>query len=627
MENVLRRSGLSQSAADSPNLDSEASSITPDRGNDSKNADPVTGKQTTHMANHRHGDAPSSPNSERDLVVNYPSPMEVPGLMVSGTKNHYFMGVYLRRNELQRLTQYEKLQQQTFAPVFSSEPNKNFIGPVFDEVIAPLPIFQWSSFETGLDKRDSFKDPVWRTCANATLAITTCFRAASSAFDELQGVAWAYFKGAFAAFPELMVRGESLGAIEAIIAMAMFVRGSPDTQTLSLLLSSASRLYQIIHLRHGTLPIVPTTQDNQRRVRVYWTLYTLDQELSLKQGLPQTFDSDNNIVIEPLNYDSTNTPMVNAFHKRTKLATIESTIYKRLYMTHSNSRDVQGIMKIAHDLDSSLEQWRQEPGALVRFDPETSAFENLDTPMIIYIIGLHLAYYNCIQTIHWPTERFPKNEFSPLLTESARDGQSSPGVPASKSATAAQMSLSLVVYVSTLPFSSFWSFLNYFISDYIILLATVISQPAEPKTPLQLLAMRSFVQALRKISVEERFNLERILEGCDRMANIAQSAIEVAFLGQSSSQQRSMNDKAQVVLNLIDQATHPIYLAQNFMSNLKNKDYGLSFAIAQELGIPWDLEQRYGPFVPESLMPETYAFAFEVVRNPLMCHEGADPYM
>lgn len=59
-----------------------------------------------------------------------------------------------------------------------------------------------------------------------------------------------------------------------------------------------------------------------------------------------------------------------------------------------------------------------------------------------------------------------------------------------------------------------------------------------------------------------------------------------------------------------------MYLMQNFMGNLKNTDYDLAVALAKELNISWGPEQRYGPFVPESLMPETYAFGFEAGIDP-----------
>lgn len=61
-----------------------------------------------------------------------------------------------------------------------------------------------------------------------------------------------------------------------------------------------------------------------------------------------------------------------------------------------------------------------------------------------------------------------------------------------------------------------------------------------------------------------------------------------------------------------------MYIAQNWMSNMKNKDYDTSVALARVLEIPWELTQRYGPLVPESLMPETYAFGFEESKDPTM---------
>jgi len=53
----------------------------------------------------------------------------------------------------------------------------------------------------------------------------------------------------------------------------------------------------------------------------------------------------------------------------------------------------------------------------------------------------------------------------------------------------------------------------------------------------------------------------------------------------------------------------PMYLAQSFMGNTPNRDTDNAKKLAEILGVPWG-ENGYGPFVPDSLIPATYGFAF-----------------
>lgn len=54
---------------------------------------------------------------------------------------------------------------------------------------------------------------------------------------------------------------------------------------------------------------------------------------------------------------------------------------------------------------------------------------------------------------------------------------------------------------------------------------------------------------------------------------------------------------------------HPMYIAQCFMSNTPNRDIDNAKQLADILGLQWG-NSDYGPFVPDSLMPATYGFAF-----------------
>lgn len=437
METAFQRAGLPLS--DTPESSSRASNQA------SMPAEPNDGIQ---LPPHRTGPEAISMTSDRP-VGHENSTATVPPVRIMGAHHGNFLqGVIGRMNDLRRDTRYDNLQQQVFAPLFSSDPNQRFIGPVFDEITAPFPYMEWSTLKTRVDDPKLHSDPGWRACVNAHLAMTACFRAAKSAFHEFQGVAWAYFKTAFAILPELTVNGDGLCAIEAVISMAMFVRGSPDVQTLTILISTAGRLYQMMSLHRRARLIVPGSPEDSRHARVFWALYALDQELSIKHGLPPVLDKNGATVPELPAYDAAVAPAAKAFRKRAKLACCETKIYERLYSARSSSKGRQFIMNNIQCLDSGflLMRWRLEPGVRIELDPTTSAFDDLDTPTTIHVIGMHLAHYHCVQMIHWPSrhvEDFESSEWNPARSQK-------------NCAKAAQDALCLFRHLNSLPFSSIW---------------------------------------------------------------------------------------------------------------------------------------------------------------------------
>ena len=68
----------------------------------------------------------------------------------------------------------------------------------------------------------------------------------------------------------------------------------------------------------------------------------------------------------------------------------------------------------------------------------------------------------------------------------------------------------------------------------------------------------------------------------------------------------------QAIASLLSSATNPMYLARGLMSNLPNRDTKVARSLAGILGFPHTESPPYGPFVPESLMPHTYGFKFDL---------------
>jgi hypothetical protein len=62
---------------------------------------------------------------------------------------------------------------------------------------------------------------------------------------------------------------------------------------------------------------------------------------------------------------------------------------------------------------------------------------------------------------------------------------------------------------------------------------------------------------------------------------------------------------------VLREITHPMYLTQGLMGDMENRDADSAQALASILGLSG--QGRYGAFVPQSMMPESYGCCFESV--------------
>lgn len=365
----------------------------------------------------------------------------------------YWRGIAARRRAIRANTRFDKFQQQVFAPLFTGEPNRVFIGHVFDEIMAPFPFLDWASVDAKLKGSHSCHDPAWRACEYAIISITACFRAANTAFEEIQGDAWAYFKTAFALFPQLMAQFTDLGAVEAIVAMAMFLRGSPDAQNLSFLVSSASHLYHMINLRNSRpSSLARDAPESQQQTRLLLALYSMDQELVFKHGLSSTLDIPWKIPRDLESQEILNMPMAELFRKRTSLAMVQSHINEALYSSKRPDLENNQLVLEIHRLRGILQEWGSEMHLVVPPAANESAINELETSILIHVNDLYLAHYSTILMLYWPARQIPDTEGS----ESYGSTQFVGALSTSKCADAAQETLLLLGHFYSLPFMSLW---------------------------------------------------------------------------------------------------------------------------------------------------------------------------
>jgi len=87
----------------------------------------------------------------------------------------------------------------------------------------------------------------------------------------------------------------------------------------------------------------------------------------------------------------------NLFRFMCTFAIIESKVYKLLYSTTASRKSDGDLLNTIGELDKELEDWKE--GIPLDFRPEHE-IKASHTPLVLHVVTLHFAYYNCLTTIH-----------------------------------------------------------------------------------------------------------------------------------------------------------------------------------------------------------------------------------
>jgi len=88
---------------------------------------------------------------------------------------------------------------------------------------------------------------------------------------------------------------------------------------------------------------------------------------------------------------------LNLFRLMCTFAVIESKVYKQLYSVKASKQSDGELLNTIGELDKELEDWKD--GIPIDFRPEHE-IKASHTPLILHVVMLHFAYYNCLTTIH-----------------------------------------------------------------------------------------------------------------------------------------------------------------------------------------------------------------------------------
>ncbi|KAK3326679.1 hypothetical protein B0H66DRAFT_167527 [Apodospora peruviana] len=453
-------------------------------------------------------------------------------------------------------------------------------------------------------------------CLNSAIALSVHVKTANGAFEELAPFAWAYFKNAYAVFPELMLQGNDSETVKALVFMALFARNSADARTTSLLLSTALRLSQTLDSS-----LFNVVESENARLTL-WAAFILDAELSLCCGLasgPGAGDIDIDLPNEEYpHHGDDDEACASIFRRRAELALIHSAVRTRLYSRDAFNMPESELLSTIVTLNQALEDWRQT------LPPEAQP-GHVGAILEPHCIILHLAFHNLTSMVHWAAQRHSAWG-DVATTRSGLEGQALSLINLSrlKVRAAAQHTLRLLRQSPFEQFAQFWRNLCYPLSAALTLLLYILECPQDPDAEADSQLLRGFGREVKRMQNDGDFELSHLLKaylGLEHVGNVAISQaqsqnderLEAARSAEPWQDHAFPQDDVQTFRELLSSATHPMYLVQGLLTNLPNRDHKISQSIARIIpGIMplIDESKPYGPLVPACMKPGTYGFGF-----------------
>ncbi|KAL1966660.1 hypothetical protein VTN77DRAFT_4071 [Rasamsonia byssochlamydoides] len=305
--------------------------------------------------------------------------------------------------------------------------------------------------------------------------------------------AWLYFKNAASVLTELSLRRSDLLSIQALLAMALFLRGNSGLWATVPVVTAAIRSCHSLGL-HKRLPrndLSPIEQE--QRKRVFWIAYFFDQTISIYTGMAALQDYEDFDVDLPSDDPpeggaglelSRQNWTVRYFRILCQHTVIKSRIYKELYSTKALAKSISEVRATVAELNAELEKWKRENPYINASSPSGAGKDDME---LIARLGQRLSYYNSLIIIHrmpllhemtaWSRlqQRVdPKVDFKSIFAESYESTQ--------VCVQAARDSLKLIDQLPWRDVGYAWSLLHYLFVAVVIVFGNILRETRDPKT-------------------------------------------------------------------------------------------------------------------------------------------------
>ncbi|KAH3447608.1 hypothetical protein KXV91_001854 [Aspergillus fumigatus] len=433
--------------------------------------------------------------------------------------------------------------RRVFKPLPPKDEAMSLFKDFFDNFNCMFPLYHEPTFMHLVERqysRDPYEGSGWWASINVVLAIAHRVRVMSNLVpQEEDRKAWLYLKNAMGVLTELTMRNTDLLSVQALLGMSLFLQGTPNPQPSFFLVAAAIRLSHSIglHKRGSGFGLNPV--EVEQRKRVFWIAYLLDKDICLRSGRPPVQDDDDMNVELPSDDPPDNIGNVplsdgrskfNLFRSMCRFATIESKVYKRLYSAKASKQSDGELLNTIGELDKELEDWKDSIPLDFRPEHEIKASH---TPLILHVVVLHFAYYNCLTTIHrmsvhhgyW-TSRLSNYAIQGL---NARPLNPRVFLSAVLCVTAARASINLIKYIPQGDFACVWLILYYPVSALVTLFANILQNPSDARARSDVKLMNVVVNFLSTlVSDESNGSIKRMLGLCGEFERIAKVVLDKA---------------------------------------------------------------------------------------------------
>lgn len=266
-----------------------------------------------------------------------------------------------------------------------------------DEINTVVPLFDRSRLERlcheNIPKTSKDCDEACWANMNTIIAMTFQLKAPNSDFMSIAKISWSYFKNAFSVYRSLTEKEPTLCSLQAVLAMAMFLSGTTDTKTTTILLSSATRMLQTpeLHRSNQEMTVGPEFEEI---TRLFWVAFLLDTTTSLHSRSPSSLFKDGLDIRLNRDYPNPTGSTLN-FKLRLELAIIECQIRRCLCLQPALRNPADSLHDLLR-LQARLETWMRNIPLQIR--PGCNASDVIK-PRDLAVTMLHCAFYKCADMV------------------------------------------------------------------------------------------------------------------------------------------------------------------------------------------------------------------------------------
>ncbi|KAL3446540.1 fungal-specific transcription factor domain-containing protein [Aspergillus insuetus] len=331
---------------------------------------------------------------------------------------------------------------------------------------------------------------------NIILALAHEYRFSNSQKSEKdREKAWLYYKNALSVFSELVMRRTDLLSVQALLGMALFLRGNSGTQSTVPVVTAAIRSSHRMGLhREIPRPYLGKIEQEQRR-NVFWIAYVIDQSISIRLGNAPTQHFDDFDIEIPSDDNAAGLVMADNklfFPRLCRIAVLRSQIYRLFYSARAlENKSTADICEMIHQLHAELDSWKSECHFDLLLKRRGSGEDFLAG---FASAGLFLVYYNSLIMVHRlpmlinfiyqsRADSVPEFDLKLILSQSS-----------SSAAICVQAARDTLKLVNNLPWGDIawiWSLLYYVFLAVMTIFANILRNSQQPsaKDDLQSLNM------------------------------------------------------------------------------------------------------------------------------------------